>query len=121
MKIDFELPDAVAVPPNTSPLPEEEATRESQASLLVKFVGERCELFHDQNREPFAHVQENGRNMRLDGRGFKDWLSAAFFEANEKSPRDQSVREATGTLSGLARHRGEQHEVFIRVGMWGGA
>jgi len=105
----------------TMPVSEDESPRESQASLLVKFVSERCELFHDQNREAFAHVQDNGRNFRLDGRGFKDWLSAAFFEAEEKSPRDQSIREAVGTLSGLARHRGEQHEVFLRVGIYGGA
>ena len=100
---------------------DDEPARESQASRLVKFVMERCDLFHDQNRDPYAHVSEGGRNMRIDGRAFKDWLSAAFFESDEKSPRDQSIREAITTLSGLARQRGEQHEVFIRVGMAGGA
>lgn len=121
MMDDHYAAQAEPMPATATPAEPEEGSRESQASMLVKFVTERGELFHDQNRGGFARIAGTGRNFRLDGRAFRDWLSAAFFEAEGKSPRDQSIREAIGTLSGLARHRGDQHEVFLRVGMAGGA
>ncbi|MEW5839299.1 MAG: hypothetical protein AB1717_10785 [Pseudomonadota bacterium] len=91
--------------------------KSSQASKLVAFVLDHCELFHDENRDAFATLNGSGLTYRLDGRVFKDWLAASFYSAEGKSPRGQSVTEAIGTLSGIARHEREQQAVFLRVGM----
>lgn len=109
-----------ALPPETidnagSDAPE----RESQASILVRFVVERAELFHDENRDVFATMNNSGLTMRLDSRGFKDWLSAEFYDQEQKAPRSQSLSEAIQTLGGIARHRGDLHPVFLRVGQMG--
>jgi len=87
----------------------------SQASLMVTFVTNRCELFHDKNKDVYAQNRITKETRRLDGRPFKDWLVANFYESSGKSPREQSVREAISTLSGLARFKGKRNEVHIRV------
>lgn len=93
----------------------------SQASALVAFVRKEATLFHDDNGEVYAKSNSTMEVQRLDSRRFKDWLVARFYLETQKSPRDQSVREALSTLSGLARHEGDCHEVNIRVGMHNGA
>lgn len=113
-----ELPRAEEFP---EPVEDEKEERVSQASLLVGFVKERAELFHDESSEVYARDMDSGEVRRLDGRPFRDWLQASFYEATEKSARDQSVREAIGTLSGLARFAGECLPVWVRVALHDGA
>jgi len=94
---------------------EPEDEKISQASALVAFVEGHAELFHDQNGDVFAEAKDTRETRRLDGRQFKDWLVSNFYGKTGKSPRDQSIREALSTLSGLGRFRGECREVSIRV------
>jgi len=93
----------------------DEPTGKSQTTVIVDFTKTRVKLFHDKNRAVYAQDFSTGETRRLDGRQFKDWLIANFYEFTGKSPRDQSVREALNTLSGLARYRGECCEVHIRA------
>ena len=93
--------------------------RESQASALVRFVATKCTLFHDANKDCYAKNKITNETRRLDSRSFKDWLVAEFYITTEKAARDQSLREATAALSGMARHRGELVEVNIRVAKHG--
>lgn len=94
---------------------DEKNGKQSQTSLLVAFVETRAELFHDKNNDVYAQDLITQETRRLDGRQFKDWLVANFYQQTGKSPRDQSLREAISTLAGLARFRGECHDVHIRV------
>lgn len=89
--------------------------KQSQASLLVTFVEERVELFHDQNHYVYSQDKTSRETRRLDGRPFRDWLVASFYKETGKSPREQSVREALSTLAGLGRFHGECREVYVRV------
>lgn len=89
--------------------------KRSQASELVDYIQSRAELFHDANKDVFATDNETGETRRLESRAFKDWLLAGFYQTTGKSARDQSLREALGTLAGLGRHSGEEHAVNIRV------
>lgn len=98
-----------------------EEKKTSQASSIVAFVRERAELFHDRNSEVYAFDSSTHETRRLDGRQFKDWLRSALYEATDKAPSDQSIREALATLSGLARFKGECYKVYIRVAEAGGA
>ncbi len=94
--------------------------KRSQASELVGYIQSRAELFHDANKDVFATDNETGETRRLESRAFKDWLLAGFYQTTGKSARDQSLREALGTLAGLGRHSGEEHAVYIRVAGSGG-
>jgi hypothetical protein len=94
---------------------ETENERQSQASQLVAYVQTRAELFHDENKEVYAQDRGTGEVRRVDGRQFRDWLVASFYKDAGKSARDQSVREALSTLSGLGRFDGQCLPVHIRV------
>ncbi len=104
-------------PPDPNVVADSEDEKVSQASALVAFVEGHAQLFHDQNGDVFAEAKDTHETRRLDGRQFKDWLVAHFYEKTGKSPRDQSTREALSTLAGLGRFRGECRDVFIRVAM----
>jgi hypothetical protein len=95
--------------------------KESQATLLIQHVTERCELFHDENHDTYATDYDTRETRRLDARQFKDWLAAGFYEATDKAARDQALREALATLQGLARFRGECKAANIRCAESGGA
>lgn len=94
---------------------ENKSNKKNQASVIVEFVIEHVELFHDKNSDVYAKDLSTGETRRLDGRQFKDWLVANFYELTKKSPCDQSLREALSTLSGLARHKGMCQDVYVRV------
>ncbi len=89
--------------------------KQSQASLLVKFVEQRFELFHDQNKDVFAKDRKTGEVRGLGSRQFRDCLQAGFYIDTGKSPRDQSIREALGTLAGLGRFQGKFLPVHLRT------
>ena len=99
----------------------EENESGSQSTMLVAFVVSEARLFHDLNGYVYAQYNNTHETRRLDGRQFKDWLVANFYQKTTKSPREQSIREAISTLSGLARIQGECQEVHVRVGMHDGS
>lgn len=92
----------------------------NQASHLVDFVVERMELFHDESAEAYAFDVLTKETRRLDSRQFKDWLISNYYKIKNKSPSDQSIREAMNILNGLARFEGECHEVHIRMAIYNG-
>jgi hypothetical protein len=94
---------------------EDSSTDKSQATALVDFTRSRVKLFHDRNHNVYSQDIDTGETRRLDSRQFKDWLIAHFYESTGRSPRDQSIREALNTLSGLARYKGERCDVHIRI------
>lgn len=89
--------------------------KQSQASQLVKFVEQRFELFHDQNKDVFAKDHKTGEVRSLASRQFRDCLQASFYLDTGKSPRDQSIREALGTLAGLGRFQGAFMPIHLRT------
>ena len=86
-----------------------EDKKTSQSSELVSFVLDRAELFHDLNSAVYARDHETKETRRLESRQFRDWLVSRFYQATEKLPRDQAVREALSTLSGIGRFDGLRH------------
>lgn len=100
---------------------EDDEKRQSQASALVAFVVERAILFHDSNSDVYVQDRDTKETRRLEGRSFRDWLVAHFYDLTQKAPRDQAVREALSTLAGLGRYRGECLSVHVRVAKCDGA
>ena len=91
----------------------DEGGRRSQADALVAFVVDRFDLFRDESRTAYARDRATGITRRLESRSFRDAIAAAFFEAEGKAARDQSLREARMTLSGLAQ--ADLRAVHVRV------
>ncbi|WKN20630.1 toprim domain-containing protein [Azotobacter vinelandii] len=107
--------DAPVEQPVEEPGDDEDDERQSQASLLVKFVEQRFELFHDANKDVFARDRKTGEVRNLTSRQFRDCLLAGFYTDTGKAPRDQSLREALATLGGLGRFQGECLAVHLRT------
>lgn len=95
---------------------DDQEKQQSQASALVQFCEQRVDLFHDENKDVFAKLKDTGEVWKIGSRAFRDWLTSGFYKTTGKSSRDQSMREALGTMEGLGRYRGELQQVFIRVG-----
>lgn len=89
--------------------------RENQASLIVNFVMENAELFHDENSIVYAQDNLTKETRKLESRVFKDWVVSSFYDMAGISPREQSIKEALNTLSGIGRFKGQCEKVFIRV------
>lgn len=87
--------------------------RQAQSDQIVAFVQTFNELFHDENDTAYARNAETGEVRPLASKAFRHWLTAAFYEQNEKTVRDQSLREARMTLEGIAMQ--EQKSVYVRV------
>lgn len=94
----------------------DEKERESQADQIVKFVRERFELLHDDQKNVYARKQTSGIVCRLSSRAFRDEVYAAFFEARCKSIRSASFAEALDTLMAIGVATGEPEKVFLRAG-----
>ena len=102
-------------PAAAAPGEEDDARKPSQTDLLVKFAKERFSLIHDKNGDTYARDTHTGEVRRLGSRQFKDRITAAFYQQCEIAVRDQSWREAVGTLQALARFEGEPQDIHIRV------
>ncbi len=111
-QLDRELADLIQ--PAADEAHEQEGDNQSQASQLVAFVSERFELFHDESKDVYARDFKTGETRSLSSRQFRDCLLAGFYTDTGKAPRDQSIREALGTLAGLGRFQGEQRTVYLR-------
>lgn len=116
MPREFTRPMAGDLTASGSSQVNDEAEKQTQASAIVKYCEERIDLFHDDNRDVFARLKETGECWRLGSRAFRDWITAGFYRATGKAPRDQSIKEALGTMEGLGRHAGKAQQVFVRVG-----
>jgi hypothetical protein len=103
----------------------EEAT--TQAAKLARLAIARCDAFiHDETREAYAILpapHEGGTHRevhKLKTKSFREWLLLAYFELTGAAPNDNSIRSAIALLGAIARHRGEQHEVFVRRAFYKG-
>lgn len=99
---------------------DEEEKKRSQTDLLVEFANAHFELLHDKNGDVYARDKQSGEVRRLGGRQFKDRLIAGFYKQKEVAVRDQSLREALGTLQALGRFNGEPQAVHVRCAAHGG-
>ena len=82
---------------------EETSGDKSQTTALVDFTRTRVKLLHDKNAAVYAQDITTGETRRLDGRQFKDWLIANFYEFSGSSPREQSIPETFNTFTSLSK------------------
>jgi hypothetical protein len=109
---------ASEVDPGVAPEEEESEShaKGSQATRLVRLILETNDLICDDGKAVYAKERSAGRTRAIVSRQFRDWLTHAFFETENASPRAQAVNEAVATVSGIGRHRAAFEDVFLRVG-----
>lgn len=91
------------------------AARHDAAAMLVDFVQARVELFHDSDNTTYALDRASGITRCLTSPAFSEWLAAEFYAASGRTVKEATRTEAVSTLAGLARHRGQCHDVYTRV------
>jgi putative DNA primase/helicase len=87
------------------------------SDLLIGFVSDSCELFHNKNKECFAKINIDSRTEVWDisSTGFSDWIRGEYFRTTSKGIPDNKLHEIIPTLKALAIHKGYEQEVFMRV------
>jgi len=93
----------------------------NQATEVVSFATQRYDFFHDKNGQVYAMDKQTRETSNIDGRKFRDLLTAKFYVYTHKSVREQSMREAITTLSGIGRYQCALCDVFTRVAHCEGA
>ena len=98
----------------------EEVKGESKVSAsdeLVALVTESCELFTDQQGDGFASVRKDTHVevWPINSTSFKDWVSITAYKSIGRTPRAAAVADAFSTLNGIAKHEGDQLDVYLRV------
>ncbi|MEW6611473.1 MAG: hypothetical protein ACOY5C_08005 [Pseudomonadota bacterium] len=84
---------------------------------LVSLIRGQAELFHDAGGDCYARFQhrDHWETWALGSKGFAEWAGFVFYTETGKAPRDATLKDAIGTLSGIAKHEGPCHEVHLRV------
>jgi hypothetical protein len=84
-------------------------------------IGRRAELFHDGDT-CYATVEVDGHQetYAIARSGFKNWLLQQYFEERGDAPDDQALREARAMLSALARFKGAERKVYVRLAHYAG-
>lgn len=116
----MELTQTKAVKPESEEAVEEEIKR-SQTDKLVEYAQAHFELLHDKNGDVFTRDSQSGVLRRLGGLQFKDRLISGFYEKFKLAVRDQSLKEALGTLRAIGRFNGEPQDIHTRVAKQGQA
>jgi energy-coupling factor transporter ATP-binding protein EcfA2 len=95
----------------------EDNDTKNTSDLLIGFVSDSCELFHNKNKECFAKINIDGRTEVWDisSTGFADWIRGEYFRTTSRGIPDKKLNEITPTLKALAIHKGYEEEVFMRV------
>ncbi len=94
----------------------DEGDERSPVADLVA-IAQRGELFHTPEGVPFASFRDDNHRETWPVRsgGFREWLSAHYFDLTGKSPSSTKMLEALLTIAGLAKHRGETRKTFLRI------
>jgi hypothetical protein len=91
--------------------------KRTTADRLIELARSKCKFVHDPRGEAYAVVQWSGARQihRVQSRGFREYLSHAYYTETNRAPADQAFRTALDTLCGDAKYTGEEREVFTRV------
>ncbi|WP_287787807.1 hypothetical protein [Acidiphilium sp.] len=95
----------------------EPGERQTQCDTLLALAGE-AELFHTADQTAFADVRigDHRETLLVRGRGFRRWLSRAFFLQEGGAPNGEAMGAALGVIEAKAFYDGPERAVFIRTG-----
>lgn len=98
--------------------------KRSQADRLIELLtDENSVLFHDQFKEPHAHilVGDHWETWRLRSKFFKRWLCEQLWEKEGKAPHANALASAMNILESKACFKGQQIHLENRLAWHEGA
>ena len=103
--------------------PQQPQNKTAKQSDLLLELGRRARLFHTPDGTAYADIEVSGytETCPVRSRTFRDWLLVTYDDLYEGAPSNNAMKEALDTLDARARLRGEEHEVFLRLGTHDGA
>lgn len=89
----------------------------SQADILIKIGRENSILFHNDAKDTFARILVSGHyeTWPTNSKQYKRWLVRQFYEATEKAPGNEVIRQALNVLEAEAQYRGNMVKLSLRV------
>ena len=93
-------------------------TEGNQADVAIAlFNNSGARLFHDDQDIAFAElpVDDHMEIWPVESKQFRKWLNRMFWNDQKKALKEQSRKDAIGTIAGLAEIEGDEHRVFLRV------
>lgn len=97
---------------------DQEEKRQSQADQLVALItDDNCELFHDQFKEPYAHilVEDHWENHKVKNKQFTQWLSRLLWKKTGKAANPTALQSALSVIKGKACFECKQYNLDTRV------
>jgi hypothetical protein len=93
----------------------------TQADVLIE-LAQSAELFHAPDGTGFADIEVNGHRetWAIRSRGFRRWLSRAFFDAMDGAPNSEAMQSALGVIEARAHFDAPERTVHVRVAGAGG-
>jgi hypothetical protein len=87
------------------------------ADKLILMARARCQLLHDDLRDPYAVFEAAGARQvhRVQSDGFRDYLSHAYYTECDRAPSEQAMKVALATLRGQAQFEGDSCDAFVRI------
>ncbi len=91
--------------------------RQSHADLLIEIAGD-AELFHASDMTPLADVTIEGHRETwpVRSRGFRRWLTRAFYQRHGGAPSAEAVQAALGVMEAKAHYDAPERPIFLRIG-----
>lgn len=95
---------------------------ESQATQIAR-LGEDCELFHDENRQPYARIEVSGHKEQwpCDSTQFRQHLAYRTWKQNGKAPGSEALSAAENIIAAKALFEGPQVRLHNRIARADGA
>lgn len=109
--------------PRKEPVEPAQQTKTAKQSDMLLELGKRARLFHTPDGTAYADIAVGAstETCPIRSRTYKDWLLVAYDDMYGGAPSNNAMQEALNTLDSRARLRGEEQEVFLRLGTHGGA
>lgn len=90
--------------------------------LLALVDEQKCELFHDANKEAYARipVDEHSETLKIKSTSFKRWLRSLFYRDSQRGLSAQVLTDVLETLDAKAVCEGPEYKVYMRIAHIGG-
>lgn len=114
--LTYKIPTrSFSIPHATDAIDETEDT--SPTTKVVNYILDGATICYDKNKAVYAIDIQTSEARQIHSRQFKDYLTASFYDQYGKTIREQVIREALYTISGIGRHTGTYIDIYRRVAL----
>jgi Bifunctional DNA primase/polymerase, N-terminal/Primase C terminal 2 (PriCT-2) len=91
-------------------------TRPTQSELLIELAG-NADLFHTDERTPFANIQVDGHleTWPIKSDGFRQWLLHRYYIKTKGAPSREALTSAIAALEARARFDAPTCQIYLRT------